>query len=564
MPATTGALEPWVVVTPMFLAKGQTSARLSWPWEGLDDLRWRLQPRVAARMPRDVPLQASVVRYKGQPKKKGKTHAILSLGAYDAIILRQSLVAKVHAALGLPTTDWRPVHLFEDGALLDTDFALFDPVQTWPLDRDARDATWSEPANPHASCAVNVHAVRWSPGRAPPGVACRLLEFPELLLMRRDVAEALVRASQAQLTLLEPPLPTERPFMAPAPRPHIPTQHPEATFPWTPPGLEAPEAAKRTAEAFWRIAERFTVAGPTPGLPFGEPDDRRLVCQNPHYARALAQAVDREAFDDSASAVLGSPLRALQFAMWVDGGPDDTTRLAACRLPATAYAYATFVDRGRHAETAAAVAGDTWGMDYDKMTDEAPRVWDVLLGQAAVTPPEAVAPPVAPRAWPTHDTPRYATSSPDVAAERRHTAMAADLRSDIDAFIGHGLALVELGEDAPPDAVVSAIHRFVGRVQAREVKLGAKKKRTVMALGCALGEQVRRVLGWRWATVATPSGGGVAVIPEDAAVAFHPLSLIERLLTPGAKANTTALQFNMLVAGSLPPGAVAGAYAAVS
>jgi hypothetical protein len=59
-------------------------------------------------------------------------------------------------------------------------------------------------------------------------VACRLLEFPELLLMRRDVAEALVRASQAQLTLLEPPLPTERPFMAPAPRPH-PRASPSST-----------------------------------------------------------------------------------------------------------------------------------------------------------------------------------------------------------------------------------------------------------------------------------------------------------------------------------------------
>ncbi len=567
MSVSRGPTAEHVPVAPMSQSTGQIPVDLVFPWGGVDDLRWRLQPALRALDDRAAPLRADHKRFKGAQRKRGKQHAIASLGAFERIVLRRSRVEPVYASLGLPMDDWRPVHLYEDGEPLDPDFVMLDPRQTWIMDRDACDATWSLPESPHAAHLVSTTRLGWSPGRAAAATAIRLVETGSLSLLRRDVAEALVAATRGQLAIVDPPYPLRFSPFAPSPVLGMPTQVPETAYPWTPPAIEAADDARATADAFWRIAAQWSAARPPPGTPAGDPGDRKLACANPHYALALARCLDGEAFDDTAAGVLGSPLRAWQFAIWVDGQCYDETRTVAARLPSLAYAYAKYVDHGAHPTTEQAVAGTEWAPEYAALVAEAPRLWLRILGREHEQPPlpdPATVPVVAAREWPVHDVARYAEASVDASAPRRHEPMEADLRSDIDAFSGNGLEQLGLSASARPDEVVSAMHRFVTEVQARRVKLGPKKKRTVMALGCALGEQVHRALGWQWALVRTPDGGGVAIVPPDGAVAFYPLAFVERQLTPGGKHNAIALQFNMLVAGSLPPGAAAGAYAAVT
>ena len=88
-----------------------------------------------------------------------------------------------------------------------------------------------------------------------------------------------------------------------------------------------------------------------------------------------------------------------------------------------------------------------------------------------------------------------------------HGPIAADVRSDMDEFIGRGLALVGLQASATPEAVVAALHVLIDQVQLGQFKL-PKKKPAVMAAGCVFGEQLHRALGYQWAQVVDGVAGG--------------------------------------------------------
>lgn len=538
----------FVPVTVMRTDKSVVPGDIVFPWgTTIDKLDWGIRP---------TSLKAKHIIFKGRRPKRGREASILAVDVYAQIVVRRSVLQKVLAGFPDERLEFVPVALFEEGELLDDDFALLDPKLLFPIDRDASTVDWAAPDNPHGSLSKVVRKLQWGNGRAPDVTAFRLGEQPHIILMRRNLAEALEKATKQAIVIATAPYPgRERRFSIDR-EPNILVQYQEhgveaQLAPWQP----ADEAAL-SGQAFWELwAGR------------GDATTRALALRSPHYAFWLARLVNLAPADDTRQAALQHPHYAYRYANQVDRATRDDTRLAASRVPLLASLYSRFVDHAAHDMTRQGVAGTDWAAQYDKDIAEAQRSWALATGGADVPPaPAKPTPPplVAPRIWPVHDRPRYAESSPDPAAETAHDALNAELRSDVDAFIDHGLAYVGLGPDATPEAVVSAIHVYTGEVQAKTRKLGRQKQRIVMALGCAYGEQVHRALGWQWADVRTPAGGGIALVNADRSVAFYALYLIERLLEPGQTFNSVALGFNMVADGALPPGSAPGAYAALA
>ncbi len=544
-------MNEYVPITSVFGAPHVVQVRLDLPWGQFDDLLWGARPHV---------IDAHDSSFKGQGKTRKRAPSAVALdGVGSAIVVRRSLAER--ALAGVPATELSlvPVRLVDDEGVIDDDFALLDPIAWFPMDRDASEAEYADPSNPHGSECKRVLRLAWSAGRAPRLAAFRLGEHPDVILLRRDLAAALSKAVKKAVVVVEPPYPPEDRSFSIDTRPNALTQTsvaglPGNARPWQP----AAEAA-RSAEAFWSLYEGKADAAA-----------RAAACASPHYAFWLARTVDRAPADDTRRGALADAGYAFIYAATVDRAPRDDTRQAAAGTVLAALAYAEYVDHGPHEVTRRGVTDPDWAPYYPDRCAEAARVWAALsVGEngsprpvVASPPAEASEPPVAAREWPAHDRPRY--SEDDGGTEPpTHAPLDAEVRSDVDEFIGRGLALMGLGEGARPEAVVSAVHAFVGEVQHKTRRL-AKKKPAVMALGCAFGEQLHRALGWQWASVRTTDGGGVALVAPDRAAALYPFALVERLLAPRAKENAVALTFNMLAAGELPPGARPGAYAALT
>lgn len=555
----------FVAITLMPSDKSVVPAEVVFPWgSSVDKLDWGIRP---------TSLVAQHLIFKGRQPKRGRQSTILAIDVYGQIIVRRSLLTKVMAAFPAERLAFIPVALFEEGELLDDDFAMLDPELLFPMDRDAAVAEWADPANPHGSLVRVVRQLEWQHGRAPDATAFRLGEQPQILLMRRAVAEALVKATKQAVVIATAPYPGRERRFGLGPQPRILAQYQEHGVEANLPAWQPPQQASASAQAFWQLW-----AGPQ------DAGARALALQSPHYALWLALLVDRGPGDDTRQAALRHPLYAYRYANLVDKGPRADTRQAAAQVPQLACLYARFVDRGAHEVTRLGVAGSDWAGQYDQDCAEGQRGWALaqaaISGQAPPTPPAQTvapappAPPVAPRNWPPHDRPRYAEAAvhacdaqPSDAQPHDppcHDALSEALRADIDAAIARGLALLEVPPQAPPEAVVSAIHALVGQVQAKQRKLGKDKASVLLALGCAFGEQLHRALGWQWAQVRTPHAAGIALIHPDRAVACYALHLVERQLAPRQTVNGIALSFNMLADGVFPPGARAGAYAAVS
>jgi hypothetical protein len=536
-----------VPITPLFNAPGVANVRLELPWGREDDPLWT---------PRPARIAAFDAAFGGKGRLRKRARSLVALVDQAEVIVRRPVAERALAAVPPGELVLVPVALFDDEGLVADDFVMLDPRPWFPMDRDASDAVYVDPSSPHGSPCERVDRLAWGEGRTPPYAAFRLAEQPDVLLFRRELAEALGAATKKVVATVEPPYPQDT-SMALGPQPTLLQQRGVLGVELMAPAPQRPEDAAMSAEAFWSI-----VAGRSGA------SARAAACASPHYALCLARAVDRAPRDDTRQGALADPRTALLYALQVDGAPRDDTREAASRHPRASLAYAERVDHGPHEATRRGVAGSSWQGDYDARCAEGARIFAVLSGGEATSPAAEAKEPAparettAARAWPAHDRPRYAEDEGG-AEPPTHAPLGPDLRSDVDAFIERGLELVGLAEDARPEDVVTALHAFVGEVQAKTRKL-AKKKPAVMALGCAFGEQVHRALGWQWASVRAPDGGGVALVAPDRAAALYPFALVERLVAPRAKENTLALTFEMLAAGELPPGARAGAYAAIT
>jgi hypothetical protein len=526
-------------------APGVASVALELPWGSEDDPLWT--PRPASAIARDS-------AYGGKGRLRKKASSLVALAASGDLVVRRALAEKALAGAPPGEIGLVPVALHDAEGLVADDFVLIDPRPWLPMDRAASEAIYVDEARPEGSPCDTVRRLAWGPERAPRHAAFRLAEHPHVALLRRDLAEALVKATKKGVVIVEPPYPTDV-SMTLGPQAQLLRQVGVVGVAELAPAPPEADAA-RAAGAFWALYA-------------GQRDEalRRAACASPMHALAVARSVDGGPRDDTRRGALGDPRAALLYAIQIDAGPRDDTREAAARADRTALAYAKYVDHGPHPVTRRG-ASATDAKDYDARGAKAARIAAALAGDGAPPkgPPPAArleaAAPAAPRSRPAHEAPRYAEDhGPD--APPTHAPLEPGLRSDVDAFVGHGLGLVDLAADAPPERVVAAIDALVASVQRKERKL-AKKKHAVMALGCALGDAVHRALGWSWAMVKDRDGtGGVAVVAPDRAAALYPLAIAERLLAPKGKGSTTALTLAMLAAGDLPPGAKPGAYAAI-
>ncbi len=525
------------------------------------------------RQPPPTLLQARDWTPKGGKKLRkdsGVRPSALVLAVFRSeLALRRTLIEPLLQKYGATgDVDLVPIVLNDELGPLECDFVWVNPKQRLPLDRDAALAEYENPQNRHGSRCVRVQELLWGPGREPRAVLFRLGEHPDVVVAREDFALDLAKVTMQGL--------------APHPAPYrSDTKGADMDFrkgyqmhlgmndfyPYADavamPETAPAEVSSRAAAGYFRL-----YAGA------GEPGDREAVLACPHYAHYLAAAVDCDANDDTGAATLRHPMYAFLYASQVDHSPRDDTRLAAAQHPLSALAYARYVDGGPHPVTERGANHPAIEGSYaqDMLAAAKWATWRAA-GEPVLDMMAAYAPaPVAARPVPTIavaptlavEVPRYADDATAADAKPGHAPVAAEVRSDIDEFIGKGLELVGLDANATPQAVVAALHTWVDQLQLGQHKI-TKKQQVQMALGCALGEQLHRALGYQWAQVADKQqGGGVALVDPQRAVAVYVFVIAERMLAAKAKHNGIALTYNMLVAGTLPPGAKPGAYVALT
>jgi hypothetical protein len=179
-----------VPITRFFGAGGVDSVQLEAPWSSDENL-------LRGVCPAPIVARDSAFGGKGRLRKRAKSLVALDAG-YD-LVVRRSLAQK--ALVGVSEADLAlvPVHLVDAQGLIDDDFALLDARPWFPMDRDASDADYADPANPHGSECKLVRRLAWGQGRAPRADAFRLGEHPDVTLLRRDLAVALSKALKKAL-----------------------------------------------------------------------------------------------------------------------------------------------------------------------------------------------------------------------------------------------------------------------------------------------------------------------------------------------------------------------------
>lgn len=292
------------------------------------------------QLPLGAPLPAQLPALSLSGAKTAKA-AARRLGTARALCLgrgfavRHSLVAPVCAPeWGL---DLRRVRVAFEDQVLDEDWAILEPTTTWPMDRDASEATWACPSNPHGSFAKGLRVLRFGVGREPPAAAVRIGDLPSLVAYRAPVVLALQDACG-------PSLARHLDFASLFTRPLV------SQGSSTPPLGPDPADAAQAASSFWSILG-------------GTQASREVVCRSPHYATWLARLVDRAPGDDTRAAAMRHPDYAAAYAYFVDRGPRDDTRLAAAANSGGATFYAQHVDRALTPPVVATLKAAGWSND---------------------------------------------------------------------------------------------------------------------------------------------------------------------------------------------------------
>jgi hypothetical protein len=486
-------------------------------------------PPLAEKVLRDAPYAGvpAFRRYKVPP-------AVLPTGkTLEHLIVHRALGDELLGAIGPEWVRATPVSLIDAKGPVSSDYLMLEAVARVPLDRRAAQARWTE-GDAAAGSLAALELARWGADRTPRAPFFRLLDRPHHLFLRRDLADR-VRDAQPKFVALDDY--AER---------HVDIWPERWSFPSVPAYRVDPAEAEVAEAAFWQL-----MAGATDG------GARARALVHPRYAYAVAACLDRGPADDTRAAACRSSLTAALYAAEIDRAARPDTRAAAIASSMGAQRYATHVDLALTDEGRARLI-DGGGYDAPTLAELDKRLsvlrGFVASGGAPAAAGEARA--VARRELELHDVARYvADAGPPQASS--HAPIAADVRSDIDAFIRRGYAAVGCAEENPsPADVVEGIFRYVGEVQSGARKLAGKAKTAAqMELGCAFGEQLRRVLGWQWADVRFEGGHGLALLSPDRAHAHFPFAFIGERLKKGGRRNTIALLFNMLTAGPPPPAA---------
>ena len=142
------------------------------------------------------------------------------------------------------------------------------------------------------------------------------------------------------------------------------------------------------------------------------------------------------------------------------------------------------------------------------------------------------------------------------------TLLTEETSQGLRASSAEGAALIGVGVDAAPDAIVDAIDSFVFAWQGgdRPPKRSFDPEDVPFSLGSLWGEQLVRSFGWEWRMITFHSHGDTnapGVLSPDRALAVYPIHfLIGCLRDPDVDA-TIMLSYNMLKAnkiGEVPAG----------
>ncbi len=101
--------------------------------------------------------------------------------------------------------------------------------------------------------------------------------------------------------------------------------------------------------------------------------------------------------------------------------------------------------------------------------------------------------------------------------------------------------------------IIERVSTAIDEIRARKRVAAAEKKQLAIQLGCLWGDTLRRENQWEWCVVHPDPGRTVyAVCHPSRSHAVDPIAFVHRILSSKRNANTSALLFNMIVAGDLP------------
>ncbi len=487
----------------VFAPPRRKSGSLAWEAGSMDMGAW-----YAIHDPEEVPPGAlSLVdrRWSGARGLRAARKPLRVLPTYEG---GQGLVvdAELAEAIGeLPGVTRRDITLRDDKGPLPTRYVLLDVQARVPLDRRHVAGSFTD------GWLDVLRGARWGPGRVPSAPIFRLLERPRLLFVEPGLAKVLCDAAGGSALLDD-----------------YDADYPHAYFPpaWSLGNLPAVPEAPEAEAAFWALLG-------------GDAAARPAAITSPWWAYAVARCVDGWAADDTRRAACGNAVVAALYASEVEGHDQPSLAEASAGHGLAALRYATHV-RG---------AIDRQVLSDDRLA-EAGHDQSTLAQHEGCLATLTGAPPTrpAPRIWPSHGRPRYADEADGI------VPIEAEVRSDIDAFVGRGLARLGVGVEAAPDEVVELLQSHLVALASGEGRLGTGKRTTVqMELGCAWGEQLHRAFGWQWARVALPAGGGLALVSPDRALAHYPFDAVAPWLKRRAGSPTLLLLFNMIADGNVPP-----------
>ncbi len=332
--------------------------------------------------------------------------------------------------------------------------------------------------------------------------------------------------------------------------------------------LRAGKEGKAAEDAFWEL---FASHGKA------KASRRAEAVKHPWWAYAVARCVDHAPKPDTRTSACAHPIVAALYATDVDQTGHLDTRRAVERHGLSALRYAELIERAIDPAWRKKILRDA-GHDASTLEAHEKNIGEVaaFFGMAPHTSdakPKTKAAAKSKSKTKSNDKklpPRYAAApkpKPKSKARSTHAEVDSAVRSDIDAFIPRGYVRLDVDETAEPAAIVKVAHAYVEAIQRKARSIKSAKERTMMQmeLGCAWGEQLRRALGWQWASVKTAKGqdAGLALISPDCALAHYPFAFVGAHLAAKAKENTLLLLFNMLVAGKEPAAVKAGSYTTV-
>jgi hypothetical protein len=114
-----------------------------------------------------------------------------------------------------------------------------------------------------------------------------------------------------------------------------------------------------------------------------------------------------------------------------------------------------------------------------------------------------------------------------------HHAIAPELAEELHLYVGKGLALAGIAEDATPEQRIRGLADWIDRRRAGSASAPSDASEAALALACVFGQAVCRELGWGWAHVRRVKRPGIVVMSPDASYAIGPRGVIDKAMEHG-------------------------------